>query len=66
VPAGPINDMAGAFRLAESLGLDPVATSGGEPTVANPIRLGRTPVQYRSAPPELGSSDLPTSARTDA
>jgi crotonobetainyl-CoA:carnitine CoA-transferase CaiB-like acyl-CoA transferase len=66
VPAGPINDMAGAFRLAESLGLDPVATSGGEPTVANPIRLGRTPVQYRSAPPELGSTDLPTSERTDA
>jgi crotonobetainyl-CoA:carnitine CoA-transferase CaiB-like acyl-CoA transferase len=66
VPAGPINDMAGAFRLAESLGLDPVATSGGEPTVANPIRLGRTPVQYRSAPPELGSTELPTSERTDA
>ena len=66
VPAGPINDMAGAFRLAESLGLDPVATSGGEPTVANPIRLGRTPVQYRSAPPELGSTELPTSEWTDA
>ena len=66
VPAGPINDMAGAFRLAESLGLDPVATTGGEPTVANPIRLGRTPVQYRSAPPELGSTDLPTRERTGA
>jgi crotonobetainyl-CoA:carnitine CoA-transferase CaiB-like acyl-CoA transferase len=59
VPAGPINDMAGAFGLAESLGLHPVVTVEGEPTVANPIRLGRTPVQYRSAPPELGSTDLP-------
>jgi crotonobetainyl-CoA:carnitine CoA-transferase CaiB-like acyl-CoA transferase len=66
VPAGPINDMAGAFRLAESLGLDPVATSGGEPTVANPIRLGRTPVQYRSAPPELGSTGLHAGERAGA
>lgn len=57
VPAGPINDMAGAFALADSLGLDPVATVDGEPTVANPIRLDRTPVRYRTAPPELGSTD---------
>ena len=56
VPAGPINDMAGAFALAERLGLAPVAQVDGVPTVANPIRLGRTPISYRSAPPELGVS----------
>lgn len=58
VPAGPINDIAGAFALAESLGLEPVATVEGEPTVANPIGLGRTPVRYRTAPPPLGSTAL--------
>ena len=56
VPAGPINDIAGAFALAERLGLAPVAEVDGVPTVANPIRLGRTPISYRSAPPELGVS----------
>jgi crotonobetainyl-CoA:carnitine CoA-transferase CaiB-like acyl-CoA transferase len=58
VPAGPIHDLAGAFGLAERLGLEPVATVEGEPTVANPIRLGRTPVSYRTAPPALGSTDV--------
>ena len=56
VPAGPINDIAGAFALADRLGLAPVATIEGEPTVANPIRLGRTPVTYRTAPPHLGNT----------
>ena len=58
VPAGPIHDLEGAFGLAERLGLEPVATVEGEPTVANPIRLGRTPVSYRTAPPALGSTDI--------
>lgn len=56
VPAGPINDIAGAFALAERLGLSPVAEVDGAPTVSNPIRLSRTPVTYRSAPPELGAA----------
>jgi crotonobetainyl-CoA:carnitine CoA-transferase CaiB-like acyl-CoA transferase len=56
VPAGPINDLAGAFGLAERLGLEPVVDVEGEPTVANPITLSRTPVEYRSAPPALGRS----------
>jgi hypothetical protein len=50
--------MAGAFDLAERLGLQPVATVGDEPTVANPIGLSRTPVSYRSAPPRLGDATL--------
>jgi crotonobetainyl-CoA:carnitine CoA-transferase CaiB-like acyl-CoA transferase len=58
VPSGPIHDMAGAFDLAERLGLQPVATVGDEPTVANPIGLSRTPVSYRSAPPRLGDATL--------
>ena len=31
VPAGPINDVAEAFALAESLGMEPVAEAGGYP-----------------------------------
>ena len=57
VPAGPINDIAEAFDFAKHLGLDTVVDVPGSstPQVANPISLSRTPVQYRSAPPRLGS-----------
>ena len=58
VPCGPIHDVAGAFQLAERLGLAPVADAAGEPTVANPIGLSRTPPTYRMAPPALGTSGL--------
>ena len=51
IPAGPVNDLTGALALAERLGLDPVVRHGGVPTVANPITLSRTPVQYRLGPP---------------
>ena len=58
VPCGPINDIAEAFALAESVGLEPVAIIDdpdrpGMPTVANPIRLSATPPTYRLAPPSL-------------
>jgi crotonobetainyl-CoA:carnitine CoA-transferase CaiB-like acyl-CoA transferase len=65
VPAGPIHDIAGAFGLADRLGLEPVATVDGEATVANPIRLGRTPVTYRMAPPALGSTAVDDLGRAD-
>jgi crotonobetainyl-CoA:carnitine CoA-transferase CaiB-like acyl-CoA transferase len=57
-PAGEVNDVAGAFALAERLGLAPVAELPREdaPPVrvpANPIRLSRTPPAYRTAPPPL-------------
>ena len=58
VPAGPIHDIAGAFAMAEALGLAPIAHVEGEPTVANPITLSRTPVSYRKAPPRLGDVEL--------
>lgn len=59
VPAGPINDIAQGFDLAEALGLDPVVqvSDARRPapvaTVAHPVRYSRTPARYRSAPPEL-------------
>jgi crotonobetainyl-CoA:carnitine CoA-transferase CaiB-like acyl-CoA transferase len=62
VPAGVVNDVAGAFALAESLGMKPIvsvpAPDGDEPVrlTRNPIGLSRTPPRYRSAPPELPRS----------
>ncbi len=53
VPCGPINDLAQAVALADSLGLAPVVEVGGVPTVAHPITLSRTPATYRSGPPDL-------------
>jgi crotonobetainyl-CoA:carnitine CoA-transferase CaiB-like acyl-CoA transferase len=58
VPAGEVNDIAGAFALAERLGLDPVVEvpreGGGAVRLArNPLRLSATPAVYRSAPPPL-------------
>ena len=50
------NDLAQAFALAESLGLDPVVEVEGTPTVAHPITLSQTPATYRSGPPGLPST----------
>ena len=57
VPCGPINDVAGAFALADRLGLTPTTVVDGVPTVTNPIRLSATPPVYRHAPPRLGDAD---------
>jgi crotonobetainyl-CoA:carnitine CoA-transferase CaiB-like acyl-CoA transferase len=58
VPAGAVNNLAGAFGLAQSLGLEPVVdVPAGDgtsvPLTRNPIRLSRTPATYRSAPEPL-------------
>jgi len=58
VPAGEVNDVAGAFALAQRLGLAPVVELPGRdgrpvPLTATPIRLSRTPPTYRTAPPEM-------------
>ena len=58
VPAGVVNDIAGAFELARTLGLQPIvdvpAPDGSVvPLTRNPIGLSRTPPSYRSAPPAL-------------
>jgi len=59
VPAGRVNDVAGAFALAASLGLEPVVeVPRADGTLArltrNPIGLSATPPVYRTAPPDLG------------
>jgi crotonobetainyl-CoA:carnitine CoA-transferase CaiB-like acyl-CoA transferase len=58
VPAGVVNDIAGAFEFAERIGLDPIAEVTRDdgspvPLPRNPIRLSKTPASYRSAPPRL-------------
>jgi crotonobetainyl-CoA:carnitine CoA-transferase CaiB-like acyl-CoA transferase len=60
IPCGPVNDLAAAVELARNLGLDPVAkfpdaADGiGIATLASPLRLAASPIQYHRAPPELG------------
>ncbi|MCM6776388.1 CoA transferase [Nocardia sp. CDC159] len=54
VPCGPVNDLAGAFALADRLGLRPRVAGD---LVANPIGLSETPARYRTAPPPLGADD---------
>ncbi len=62
VPAGVVNDIAGAFALAESLGLEPVVEIPREDgsmvrLPRNPIGLSLTPARYRAAPPGLPAAD---------
>jgi crotonobetainyl-CoA:carnitine CoA-transferase CaiB-like acyl-CoA transferase len=59
VPAGVVNDVAGAFELAEQLGLAPIVEiprPDGAPVrlTRNPIGLSETPPEYRSPPPRIG------------
>ena len=58
VPAGPINTLADVYAdpqvLARGLHQEMPHPAGTAPTVASPLRLSETPVQYRSAPPTLG------------
>jgi crotonobetainyl-CoA:carnitine CoA-transferase CaiB-like acyl-CoA transferase len=61
VPAGVVNDLEGAFALAQALGLEPIVSVPGQDGGAvaltrNPIRLSRTPPSYQSAPPEMPGS----------
>jgi crotonobetainyl-CoA:carnitine CoA-transferase CaiB-like acyl-CoA transferase len=60
VPCGPINDLAAAFELAKTLGLDPVTlmhdrAGRAVAQLSNPIRLSETPARYLLAPPALGA-----------
>jgi crotonobetainyl-CoA:carnitine CoA-transferase CaiB-like acyl-CoA transferase len=59
VPCGAINDLAEVFADAQvrSRGMTvevPHPLAGSVPLVASPVRMSRTPVQYRRAPPLLG------------
>ena len=53
VPAGAVNDVAGGFELAESLGLEPVDESDGVRTARSPINLSATPAETRRRPPAV-------------
>jgi crotonobetainyl-CoA:carnitine CoA-transferase CaiB-like acyl-CoA transferase len=58
VPAGVVNDLAGAFELARAVGLEPVVDVPSQdgpsvPLTRNPITLSRTSPTYRDAPPSL-------------
>src|SRR5215217_4531844 len=53
VPAGPINDVAEAFALAESLAMEPVVEAGGYPLPAPPLRLDGERPEVRLPPPRL-------------
>jgi crotonobetainyl-CoA:carnitine CoA-transferase CaiB-like acyl-CoA transferase len=53
VPAGPTNDVAQAFALAESLGMEPVAEAGGYPLPTPPLRLDGERPPIRRPPPKL-------------
>lgn len=55
VPCGPINTIDEGLALAQRLGLDPVVTPGGVPSVRNPVRYSATPPNYRHPPPALGA-----------
>ncbi|MHB1583780.1 MAG: CaiB/BaiF CoA transferase family protein [Acidimicrobiales bacterium] len=62
VACGPVNALDAAFADAESFGLAPSVEQRrpGLPavrTVANPVRLARTPVTYRRPPPALGADN---------
>jgi len=60
IPHGPINSVAEAFAdpqaIHRGMAVDMDHPSGVTlKTVASPVRLSRTPVSYRSAPPLLGA-----------
>lgn len=63
VPCGPINTIEEVFadphvQQRGALQHIPSHHKGLVPTVANPLRLSRTPVEYRSAPPALGQDTI--------
>jgi crotonobetainyl-CoA:carnitine CoA-transferase CaiB-like acyl-CoA transferase len=53
VPCGPINTIDQGVAFAEEVGLEPVVTAGGMPSVRNPITFSATAPEYRLPPPSL-------------
>ncbi len=69
VPCGPVNSIADVFADPQvvSRGLQRAIDhplGGTAPTVASPLRFSRTPVEYRNAPPLLGSDTQAILAET--
>lgn len=53
VPAGPVNEVEGGFKLAEKLGLDPIDEFEGVRSPRSPLTLSATPAETRLRPPEV-------------
>ncbi|MFZ9668436.1 MAG: CaiB/BaiF CoA transferase family protein [Solirubrobacterales bacterium] len=53
VPAGPVNDIGGGYRMATDLGLEPVDEFEGIRTPASPIGIVGDSPETRLPPPEL-------------
>ena len=53
VPAGRINGIDEAWKLAAELGMDPIATPDGVPVAAPPLRLDGERPDVRRRPPRL-------------
>jgi crotonobetainyl-CoA:carnitine CoA-transferase CaiB-like acyl-CoA transferase len=66
VPAGPINNVAEAFALAESLGMEPVTVADGLPLPAPPLRLDGDRPAVRRRPPRLDEHGAELRAWLDA
>jgi crotonobetainyl-CoA:carnitine CoA-transferase CaiB-like acyl-CoA transferase len=58
VPAGPVNDMAEAFELARSLGLDAVWHVDGVPHVRTPFQLSCHPPRPATGAPALDAQGM--------
>lgn len=56
VPVGPVNDVAEAFKLADSIGLDPTWTVGSDTYVRAPFRLHSSPPVAVKPAPSLDKS----------
>lgn len=56
VPCGPVNSLEEAFNDPQAIARGLAQSIEGTPlkTVASPLRLSDSPVQYRSRPPRLG------------
>jgi formyl-CoA transferase len=72
IPGGPINTVGEALESdqARARGMkiemaQEYAQSGSVSLIGNPIRMSRTPVTYRFAPPKLGT-DTPLAFWADA
>ena len=53
IPVGPINNISEAFDLAKALELQAIVEIQGARSVANPIQLSESAIQYLLPPPEL-------------
>ncbi|TAL53655.1 CoA transferase [Pandoraea sp.] len=54
VPCGPVLDVPGALAQPHTQHRQMVVELGAYRGIASPIKLGRTPASYRSAPPAFG------------